>query len=173
MFVVCLGAIGEGRAGHWQQVGVWRHQRGLWGAQQAPAGTTHAAVACQRGPDHCSRWGNEEEEDRSRLLVVYFTAHFWPGTINCVGLTYLWTAEWWEAYPRPGHPRLLRWGKGAPTHVAWPPSCGRSRGSPSGSAAPSYWQQGSRRASRSAASGAAVPSGTPLPRTRLSWENKD
>lgn len=57
MFVVCLGTIGEGRAGHGQQVGVGGHQRGLRRAQQAPAGTTQAAAPGQRGPDQRGRCG--------------------------------------------------------------------------------------------------------------------
>lgn len=62
MFVICLGVIGEGRAGHGQQVGVWGHQRGLRGAQQAPAGSTQAAVACQRRPDQSRRWGKKMKQ---------------------------------------------------------------------------------------------------------------
>lgn len=75
MFVVGLGAIGEGRAGHGQQVGVRGHQRGLRGAQQAPAGTTQAAAAGQRGPDHRGRWRREKGKVKEEV-TIYFTFKF-------------------------------------------------------------------------------------------------
>lgn len=68
--VVCLGAIGEGRARHGQQVWVCRHQRGLRGAQQAPAGTAHAAVACQCGPNQRSPWRRNEERRMETLIFM-------------------------------------------------------------------------------------------------------
>lgn len=56
LFVVRIWAIGEGRAGHGQQVWVWGHQGGLL-AQEASTGAAQAAVAGQRGSDQCSCWG--------------------------------------------------------------------------------------------------------------------
>lgn len=72
--VVRLGAIGEGRARHGQQVWVCRHQRGLRGAQQAPAGTAHAAVACQCGPNQRSPWRTNEE--RQTETSIFMPCHF-------------------------------------------------------------------------------------------------
>lgn len=70
MFVVCLGTIGEGRAGHGQQVGVGGHQRRLRRAQQAPAGATQAAAPGQRGADQRRRWGRQQKKKR-KLYDIY------------------------------------------------------------------------------------------------------
>lgn len=59
IFVICLWMIGEGRAGHGQQVGVSGYQRRLCRAQQAPAGPTQAAAPGLWGPDQCGRCGDE------------------------------------------------------------------------------------------------------------------
>ena len=75
MFVVGLGAIGEGRAGHGEQVGVRGHQRGLGGAQQAAAGPAQAAAAGQRGPDQRGCWGGGGlvGRGRKRGVIIYFS----------------------------------------------------------------------------------------------------
>lgn len=75
MFVVCLGTIGEGRAGHGQQVGVGGHQRGLRRAQQAPAGTTQAAASGQLGADQSGRWGGGQ---RVLAFICYLRLSFTP-----------------------------------------------------------------------------------------------
>lgn len=64
MFVVCLGTIGEGRAGHGQQVGVGGHQRRLRRAQQAPTGATQTAAPGQRGPDQRRRLGGQKKQKK-------------------------------------------------------------------------------------------------------------
>ena len=169
MFVVCLGAIGEGRASHGQQVRVRGHQRGLWGTHQTPAGTTQAAAASQRGAHQRCRWRMTQYQDLNQHISVF---HVISGHQDPMILTHLWTVEWWEACPRPGHLLLPRWGREAPRLAASPPSCGLSRGWLSGSATPNCWPQGSCKASRSAASGADAPSGKLLPLTGLSFKRK-